>query len=343
VNELRLLRIEMLHLLWLAPVLAVVFYWAAQRRRRALEGFAESALLAPISNTVSAVRRGWKALLIVVAVVLSAVALARPAWNPIPQQVERRGRDVVFLLDVSRSMLAEDLAPNRLDRAKLAMLDSVERLNGDRVALIAFAGTAVVKCPLTLDYGFFRMALEDVSPESVTRGGTLIGDAIRKALNEVFDDQQKEFKDIILITDGEDHESFPVEAAQEAGTRGVRLIAIGLGNENEGTRIPVTGPDGDRVFLKYNGEEVWSKLDADTLRKMVNTTPGGRYLNVATGAIDLGDVYVKLIANETQREFESRTIERFEEKFQIFLGVAFFLLCIEMFIRDRRPGERVTK
>jgi Ca-activated chloride channel family protein len=171
----------------------------------------------------------------------------------------------------------------------------------------------------------------------------LIGDAILKALNEVFDDQQKEFKDIILITDGEDHESFPVEAAQEAGSRGVRVIAIGLGNENEGTRIPVTGPDGVRVFLKYIGEEVWSKLDADTLRKLVNTTPGGRYLNVATGAIDLGDVYVKLIANEMQREFESRTIERFEEKFQIFLGMAFFLLCIEMFIRDRRLGERVTK
>ena len=133
------------------------------------------------------------------------------------------------------------------------------------------------------------------------------------------------------------------EAAQEAGTRGVRLIAIGLGDENEGTRIPITGPDGGQVFLKYNGEEVWSKLDADTLRKMVNTTPGGRYLNVSTGAIDLGDVYVKLIANETQREFESRTIERFEEKFQIFLGMAFFLLCIEMFIRDRRPGEGVMK
>ena len=217
-------------------------------------------------------------------------------------------------------MLAEDLAPNRLERAKLAIVDTIERLEGDRVALVAFAGTAVIKCPLTLDYGFFRLALSDISPESVTRGGTLIGDALRKTMDEVFDERQTEFRDVILITDGEDHESFPVEAATQMGERKIRLLAIGLGDEEQGRRIPVTGRGGRKTFLQYAGQEVWTKLDGDTLRQMVNATPGGRYLNVSTGAIDLGDVYVKLIAGARKTELGSTEIERYEEKFPDFLG-----------------------
>jgi Ca-activated chloride channel family protein len=237
-------------------------------------------------------------------------------------------------------MLAEDLVPNRLERAKLAIRDAIDRLQGDRVALVAFAGTAVVKCPLTLDYGFFRLALDEIEPESVSRGGTMIGDAIRKTMDSVFKGQDAQFQDIILITDGEDQESYPVEAARAAGQRGIRLIAIGLGDENEGRRIPITNEQGERTFLTYRGQEVWSKLDADTLRRMVNATPGGRYLNVSTGAIDLGDVYTKLIASAQKRALEDETTERYEEKFQIFLAVAFLLLCAETIVRERRSAPQ---
>jgi Ca-activated chloride channel family protein len=233
-------------------------------------------------------------------------------------------------------MLAEDLAPNRLERAKLAIRDCIERLQGDRVGLVVFAGSSIVKCPLTLDYGFFRMMLEDISPESVSRGGTMIGDAVRKCVDEVFDDRHKEYKDIILITDGEDHDSFPVEAATEAGERGIRIIAIGIGNEDQGKRIPITDKQGHRTFLTHNGQEVWSKLDADTLRKMVNATSGGRYLNVATGTIDLGQVYMDIIAGAEKKALESRTVKRYEEKFQIFAALAFALLCIEMAVSERK-------
>jgi Ca-activated chloride channel family protein len=233
-------------------------------------------------------------------------------------------------------MLAEDLAPNRIERAKLAIQDCVDRLQGDRVALVAFAGTSAIKCPLTLDYGFFLMMLADISTDSISRGGTMIGDAIRNIMNDVFDDQAKEYKDIILITDGEDHDSFPVEAAKMAGDSGVRIIAIGLGDENEGTRIPVTNEKGDKVFLKYQGQEVWSKLDADTLRKMVISTPGGKYFNVATGNIDLGNVYMQLIASAEQKALESETIKRYEEKYQIFLSIALILLFLEMITSDRK-------
>jgi Ca-activated chloride channel family protein len=218
----------------------------------------------------------------------------------------------------------------------LAISDCVDVLQGDRVGLVIFAGTAVVKCPLTLDYGFFRMMINDISVNTISRGGTMIGDAIRTTLNEVFDDQIKAFKDIILITDGEDHDSFPVDAAKLAGERGVRIIAVGLGDENEGQRIPIINDKGEKKFLKYNGQEVWTKLDADTLRQMANLTTGGKYLNVATGAIDLGNVYQNLIVTADKKNLESQTIKRYEEKFQIFLAVAIILLMIEMVSSDRK-------
>lgn len=335
-NELRLHQLEMLHLLWLAPALIAVFVYAASRRKQALAKFAGTGALDRIGLSVRPGARLRKAILSTAAVALIIVALARPAWNPTERNVSRRGRDVVFVLDVSRSMLAEDLPPSRLDRAKLAILDAIESLEGDRVALVAFAGAAAVKCPLTLDYGFFRMALEDISPDSVARGGTLIGDALRKTLSEVFDDKPSQFRDVILITDGEDHESFPIEAAAALGERGARLIAIGLGDEDAGKRIPTTDEAGRTTFLTYDGREVWSKLDASSLRKMASSTPGGRYLNVATGAFDLGEIYQQLIASADRRDLEERTIERYEEKFQIFLGAGFLLLCFESLIRERK-------
>ena len=251
----------------------------------------------------------------------------------------RSGRDIAIVLDVSRSMLAEDLKPNRLERARLAISDLVDQLEGDRVALLAFAGSTAVKCPLTQDYGFFRAMLDDVGVETVGRGGTLIGDALRKVMGEVFSDNLKRYKDIILITDGEDQDSFPIEAAKEIGDRGVRLIAIGLGDENEGQRIPTTNEKGERTFLRYQGKEIWSRLDADTLRKMVDATPGGRYINVATGTFDLGSIYQNLVASAEKKELESQTVRRYEEKFQIFLGVALLLLLVELLISERRNGE----
>jgi len=335
VNAIRLQNIDALHLLWLLPVLVALVLFAAARRRAALAAFIDAGLLDRIKITVSPVRRRWKAILIVLGLAMIVGALTRPGWNPKAKTVERRGRDVVFLLDVSKSMLAEDLAPSRLERAKLAIKDCVERLEGDRVGLVVFAGISSVKCPLTLDYGFFRMMVDDISTDSIARGGTLIGDAVRNVLDSVFDDQVKEYKDVILITDGEDHDSFPVEAAESAGERGVRLIAIGLGDENEGRRIPVTAPNGRKTFLQHEGREVWSRLDADTLRKMVNSTDGGRYLNVSTGTFDLGDIYTQLVASAAKKDLESKTIVRYEERFQIFLVLALVFLSLEFVISER--------
>lgn len=325
----------MFHWLWLLPVLAGLWFWAGEKRKQALHRLIEAGLLPRLRVAVHPARRRWKEAMIGGAMVFLVLALARPGWNPKANTVERRGRDVVFVVDVSKSMLAEDLVPNRLERAKLAILDTVERLEGDRVALVVFGGTAVVKCPLTVDYGFFRMMLEEISTDSISRGGTMIGDALRKVLADVFDDQAKQYRDVILITDGEDHESFPVDAAEKAGELGVRLIAIGLGDESEGRRIPVTDAEGRKTFLTYNGQEVWTKLDGETLRKMAMATPGGKYLNVATGTIDLGAVYQDLIASAEKKDLEAQTVTRYEEKFQIFLLVALLLAGVEWVVSDR--------
>ena len=334
-NGIRLNNIDMLYLLWFLPVLLGLFLYSASRRKQILGKFIGTGLQQKLVS-VNPVRRRWKSVLILACFFMLIIGLARPAWNLQQTTVKRTGRDVVFVLDVSKSMLAEDLAPNRLERAKLAIADVIGVLEGDRVGLVAFAGTAAVKCPLTLDYGFFRMMLESISTDDINRGGTMIGDAIRTVLDQVFDSREKQYKDIVLITDGEDHESFPIEAAKEAAAKGVRIFIIGLGDENEGRRIPITDASGNRTFLKYQGSEVWSRLDADTLRQMAMAAPGSRYLNVATGTVDLGEVYLQLIGSAEKKELQEESIEKYEEKFQIFIGMAFLLLGIEAVISERR-------
>jgi len=329
VSGFRFLAAPALGLLWVAPLLGALLLLDTRLRRRSLQAFAHPAMSSLLLAGVDPALRAWRAGILVGSSALLALALARPAWNPQPRTVERMGRDVVFLVDVSRSMLAEDLKPDRLRRAQFAILDAVDDLQGDRVALVAFAGTAVLKCPLTHDYGFFRSAVEQLSPDSVSRGGTLLGDALRTTMSTVFRDEERRFKDIVLITDGEDHESFPIEAARAAGDSGVRLIAIGLGAEGRGTRIPVTDRNGRTSFLAYAGKEVLSSLDAATLRAMVAATPGGRYFNVSTGTVDLADIYRNIIRREERTRLASESVMRYDEKFQLFLLAAVLLLSAE--------------
>ena len=326
-------------LLWVIPPLVALFVLASLRRRRTLLRFAGDR---PRLHAERRNARPLKGGLLVAAVVLIVVALARPGWTPETRTVERRGRDVVFVVDVSRSMLAQDLAPNRLERAKLAILDTLETLRGDRVALVAFAGTAVVKSPLTFDYGFVRLAVERLSTDSVSHGGTLIGDALRVVRDSVFGDQASLFRDVVLITDGGDLGSLPLRAAGELGALGARIIAVGLGDEMTGQPIP--DPDADGGYLHYEGQPVLTTLDAQALRELAGVTPGGRYVNVATGNFDLGVLYTQLIAGADRQLLERTEREVFQERFQPFLAAALVLLALEFLlpdlIRRRRRGGR---
>jgi Ca-activated chloride channel family protein len=321
-------------------VLLPVYIWCFWQKARALRVLASSEMLKKINNSVSLKKQIFKALLLMGSFVSIVAALTEPKWNPQAQKIRRTGRDICILLDTSRSMLAEDIKPSRLERSKIAIADLLETLAGDRIAIVTFAGNSAVKCPLTQDYAFVRMALADISTESTSRGGTVIGDAIRKATQEVFDQKSREYKDIILITDGEEHEgyeSFPVQAAEKAAAEGIRIIAIGLGDENEGSRIPITGSNGEKTFLKYKGEEVWSRLGGDLLRNIVYVTDGGKYLSVEPGTtLDLGQIYENLIASAQKRELESVTMLKYDEKFQIFLALGLLFLICEAFISERK-------
>jgi Ca-activated chloride channel family protein len=329
-----------LWLLFLIPaVLVPAYLWCFRKKASVLKALASAEMLKEINISVSVKKQILKAFLVICAFVIIIIALTQPRWNARPLEIKGRGRDVCILLDTSRSMLAEDIKPSRLERAKIEITDLLEQLAGDRIAVVTFAGSSAIKCPLTQDYAFVRMAAADISTESTSRGGTAIGDAIRKATEEVFDKQSREYKDIILITDGEDHDSFPVEAAQKAAQEGIRIIAVGLGDENEGSRVPITGPDGQKTFLKYKGQEVWSKLDADTLRKVAAETPGGRYIGVEPGTtLDLGEIYRELVASAEKRELESATMIVYDERFQIFLVIGIVLLVCEVLISERKKG-----
>lgn len=324
----RFISIGNINFLWLLPILILLLIYDYYRRKRTLQYFIHDNYILKSPSTDNIKRRKSEQILLLLSLIFITVALARPGWNPKEVNVKRKGRDVVFIIDVSRSMLADDLKPNRLERAKTEIIDTVSQLSGSRVALIEFAGNTVVKCPLTTDYSFFRSATENLSINDVSRGGTMLGDALREAMTNVFDSKEKKYKDIILITDGEDHESFPIEAAKTAGEQGIRLIVIGLGNEKQGTRIPIKDKQGNRIFLTYKGEEVWTKLDADTLRKMAEASIGGKYLNVGTGAFDLGEIYLRLIASADKKEVQEDTIMKYQELFQFFLIISYSLLLL---------------
>jgi Ca-activated chloride channel homolog len=316
------------------------YVWCFWQKAKTLRILASSEMLRKINTSVSIKKQMFKAALLMAAFVSIVIAMAEPKWNPKAQKIQHKGRDIVILLDTSRSMLAEDIKPSRLERAKLAICDLLGVLQSDRIAIVTFAGAATVKCPLTQDYAFVRMVLADVSTESTGRGGTMIGDAIRKASEEVFDKQTRKYKDIILITDGEEHEgaeSFPVEAAQKAGAEGVRIIAIGLGDVTQGSRIPVTGSNGEKTFLKYQGQEVWSKLGGDMLRKIVYATDGGKYLAVGPGmTLNLGEIYEQIMQSAEKRELESATMITYDERFQIFVALALGLLIGEVLVSERK-------
>lgn len=324
-----------LWLLALVPAVALTLVVAAGSRRRALVRFADVKLHELLGARSSRWVRGLSGLMTLAVLCCVAVGLARPRGNPRTAEGKASGRDVVFVVDVSRSMLAADLAPTRLERARLWIKDVTATLAGDRVALVAFAGSSVVKCPLTLDYTFFSLALDELSPTSVSRGGTNIGDAIRRTLEDVYGGDDKRPRDLILITDGDDQESFPLEAAQQAGERGVRIIALGLGDSATGATVPAEG-SGE---LRYKGERVLSRQDSGALSAIARASLGGVYFNVGTGTIEFDRVYRDLVQAAEGTEIEALRTVVYDEYFQPWLIAAAAGLLVELILSRWNGGH----
>jgi len=329
--------------LWLLPVVAWLLVWAERRRAAAAARFAEAAMRGRIMPAAGPARRWVKGSMLVAAIGLLIVAAAGPRFGAYYEKVTQRGAAGVILLDVSRSMPAAAVAPNRLERDKSDIRDLLARIVGDRVGLIVFAGKPEVLVPLTTDRGFFEMMLDGVDTSSAPRGGTLIGDAIRKAI-EVMPPRADRDQAIVLITDGEDHESMPKEAAKHAAERGIKIFTVALGDSTEGARVPLRGDDGQRKYLQYAGKEVWSKVDERLLADIALST-GGAYIPAGTKTYDLGQVYQKHLSQLVHGEFRAERRRRYHEQFQWFLCVGLALLLTEMAVpavspsRDRKGAD----
>ena len=264
--------------------------------------------------------------LITLAMLALVFALMRPQWGMSVQRAVRVDSQIMICLDVSKSMLAEDVAPNRLERAKIE-LDSLLGLmaEGQQVGLIAFAGKAAVLCPMTTDFGFLRMILNEAEPQSVGLGGTQIGDAIRKAVDG-FRESGDIHRLILLVTDGEDHDSFPLEAAKAAKEKGVKIVSVGFGDE-VGSKIEIADPQtGGRSFVKdRNGKDVVSRLDGETLRDIALQTDGA-YIPAGTGALDLESIYRTHIASMLRGSTEDQQHIVRNEAYQWLVIAALVLL-----------------
>lgn len=326
---------ESFDLMWLLAPATCLFAWAAWRRRAALRRLGDLSLVAKLIPRGLRWRRVLSASLVMGAIACVVTAIARPRGEPLEQTSTVSGRDIAFVVDVSRSMLATDVAPNRLERCKVWIKDVIDSVDGDRTALVAFAGSPTIKCPLTLDRTFLEMQLDDLSPTSVARGGSLVGDAIRKTVNEVFAGDSTRHRDILLFTDGEDQESFPVEAAREAAEKGVRIITIGIGSDTTGAPVPGPSDRPNPGFVTHQGQRVMSRMDSKTLSEIATASAGGAHLNVGTGTIALDRVYADLTANLPKAEIVVDKTTTYEELFQTPLLIAFALLALEALIRDR--------
>lgn len=323
-------------LLWslaLLPLAVAFFIWAQRERRTALLRFAEARLLPVLTPHLELHRYALRFGLLTAALTSMLIALAGPQWGFHWEEVHREGVDIIVALDASRSMLAEDVKPNRLERAKLGIQDLVRQLKGDRIGLVAFAGSAFTQCPLTLDYDAFNESLRAVSTGIIPKGGTAIGEAIRTSL-AAFEGHQGKHTALILFTDGEDHGGKVEAAVQEAADRGIHIYTIGIGSP-EGDLIPIT-VNGQQTFVKdRKGQVVKSRLDETRLRQ-ISTATQGAYVRAAGPNLGLDQIYDDYISKLDRRELKSTMEKKFEQRFQIPLLIAFALLCIEPFIGSRR-------
>lgn len=317
----------------LLPVLVLAAALADRTRGRRLQRFAAARLLPSLAASASPARRWVKRLLLLGGLTALLVALARPQWGYVYEEKRARGIDILFALDVSKSMLAEDIRPNRLARAQLAILDLLEDLRGDRVGLIAFAGSAFLQCPLTLDHDAFRQTLRALEPGVIPRGGTDLAAALAEAQGTYRESAGD--KVLVLITDGEDLAEEGLAQAEAAAKAGVTVFTVGVGSAT-GELIPVRAEDGSVEYLRDEaGDPVQTRLDEDTLREIARAT-GGFYAPLGPTGTGLRSVYARGLSVLDPEAREDRLSRVPLERFQWPLGLAVLLLAAEPLLSNRR-------
>ena len=321
------------------PFFALLFYYAYRRRKKLAARFVSLPMLSKLSTSVSPWRRLAKVLILLLAIAFLFVALARPQWGRKMEHIERRGLDLVLLQDISLSMLAEDVKPNRLVRSRHEISSFLESLSGDRVGLVAFSGEAQVMVPLTLDYGTVQMMLRELNPGWLMPG-TNLEQAIRKGMS-LFKNSggAGKYSVMILMSDGEELEDAAVNAAKEAAEMGIKIYTIGIGSR-EGVPIPVKTKNGDVAYKKdIQGNIVTTRLEEGTLQEIASVT-GALYFYASPGEFQLQKVLTE-IASLEKKEQASDRMENYQDRYQIFLALAALLFLIEALVSERGRKRRV--
>src|SRR3989454_4524790 len=319
------------HLLWLLlvipPAMVAFFWWAWRARQRLVTQFIQARLLPGLTVGISARRQRVGLAGLTVAVVCLILALARPQWGFDWEETKQRGLDIVVAIDTSKSMLAEDIAPNRLGRAKFAALDLMQQARSDRLGLIAFAGSAFLQCPLTVDDTAFRQSLESLDVNIIPQGGTALAEAIDTALAAFKEGDN--YKALVLLTDGEDHDSGALEAAKKAAEAGLQIFTVGIGTA-DGELLRIKDPNGRTDYVRdEQGNVVKSHLNEDLLRDIAKATQYGIYLRLQ-GAKPIEILYDQGLSRLPKSEHQEKLVRRYHERYHWPLSLAAILLAIEM-------------
>ncbi len=319
---------DYLLLLLLVPVFPVVQAVVLKLRALRIRRFGDEALVAKLMPSYSKAKAWVRTSLFSLAFFFFVIALSGPQVGAVLKEHNTKGAEVMIVLDVSNSMLAQDYSPNRLERAKLAISRVVDKLRDDRLGLIVFAGNSFVQLPITADYVSAKMFLNTISTESVPVQGTAIGEAINTAIRS-FSSQSDKSRAIIVITDGENHEDDPVAAARQAAEMGIRVFVIGVGSP-EGKMIPVGGD----YLRDKNGEIVVTRLDETVLNDVASA---GKGLYVRAGNSEFGlNPIIQEIRKMDDEQYNSVVFEEYDQVYMYFLSVALFFLVLEMLVGDRK-------
>ena len=324
---------QYLLLLLLIPAFFIIQAVILKLRRRRLRKFGDETLVSSLMPSYSRGKVWVRLVLFSIGFFFFVIGLSRPQIGAKLKEHETKGAEIMIVLDVSNSMLAEDYSPNRLERAKLAISRIVDKLRDDRIGLILFAGDSFVQLPITTDYVSAKMFLNSISTDSVPVQGTAIGDAINTAMRS-FSVQSEKSRAIIIITDGENHEDDPIAAAEQAAEMGVRVYTIGVGSP-EGKPIPMDG----ELLKDKNGEIVVTRLDEKVLQDVAQAG-NGVYVRAGNTEFGLNPVIDNIRKLEDER-YSSVVFEEFDEQFMYFLGIALFFFVLEMLIGDRRSKKHL--
>ncbi|MEY4385398.1 MAG: hypothetical protein RLY20_681 [Verrucomicrobiota bacterium] len=326
-------------LLVLPPALYLFLWWSARKRRELMSAFVQARLLPDLTAGLAPERERWTRRLLVTTLTLTIIALARPQWGFTWEESKQKGLDVIVAIDTSKSMLAEDIAPNRLARAKLAALDLMGQAKSDRLGLVAFAGVAFLSCPMTFDDAAFRQSVDSLDVNTMPQGGTALAEAIHTAAGAFKEGDN--YKVLVLFTDGEDQDTGAVDAAKQAAESGVRIFTVGIGS-GEGTLLSVRDGKGRTDYIRDEaGNPVMSKLNEKLLNDIA-AAGNGFYLPLK-GAKAMETLYANGLAPLPKTEEQTKLYKRYHEQYHWFLALAVLLLIVEFLLPNRARVKQASK